>query len=64
MTISGNYEKDLLNGNWEEFYESGKKKVKGAFVRGQKSGKWLYYDANGKIIETKKFELNPQQASW
>jgi antitoxin component YwqK of YwqJK toxin-antitoxin module len=38
------------------FFENGKKKEKGNYYMGQKSGKWKFYDQNGKLIEKKTFE--------
>jgi hypothetical protein len=39
-------------------------KVKGFYVKGQKAGKWTYYNAVGKVVERKKYKLDPRQATW
>ena len=40
------------------------KKWKGYYVKGQKAGSWTYYNEQGKEVDKKKYELNPEQAAW
>lgn len=41
-------EKGLKQGDWEEYYLTGKLKSKGAFLNGNKYGNWEYYFSTGK----------------
>lgn len=40
------------NGPYEEFYPTGKVKVRGQYLLGRKSGTWIQFDPSGKILET------------
>lgn len=49
-----NYDEGKLHGDAEFFYKTGRIKIKGKYKNNQKRGKWLYYDANGKVINKKR----------
>jgi len=42
-------------GEYKEYFESGKLKIEGSYVNGEKDGKWTEFDENGGILKTSKF---------
>jgi antitoxin component YwqK of YwqJK toxin-antitoxin module len=55
LSIS-NYNKDLQDGLYTEFFSTGKIKKKGIFQNGLKDGEWLEYHPNGQIAQKAKFK--------
>lgn len=50
----GSYKDNIQAGNWEGYYENGDKKYKGSYdEEGNKTGKWLEWDKEGKKTKTK-----------
>jgi antitoxin component YwqK of YwqJK toxin-antitoxin module len=49
----GTYDTGYMTGYWELKYYTGKMSMSGLFVKGQKTGTWLYYDTDGNM-KTKK----------
>jgi antitoxin component YwqK of YwqJK toxin-antitoxin module len=50
-----NYTNNILNGEYKEYYRTGKLKVAGKYVDGLKDGEWVEYDAHGQVVKTSKF---------
>ena len=49
------------HGTYEEFFKTGKLRVRGGYTAGQKSGGWLTYDEAGKLKESAAFDRNGVQ---
>ena len=45
-----NYDEGVLNGEAEFYYKTGRTKIKGKYKKGQKKGKWYFYDEKGSLI--------------
>ncbi len=45
----------ILDGSYKEYHPNGKVKIKGAFDRGEPTGKWKYFDEEGKLIKVDKY---------
>lgn len=59
-----NYLNGVLNGKFELYFISGKKKFIGAFNNGQKEGIWTFYNKNEKIIKTGLYERGIPKGIW
>lgn len=59
-----NYTNGVLNGKFELYYISGKKKFIGAFSNGQKDGVWSFYNEKEKIIKTGLYESGSPKGIW
>lgn len=51
-------------GNWKFYYNSGKLKSKGNYVKNKRSGTWSFYFENGKIEQTGNFENDKYNGLW
>jgi antitoxin component YwqK of YwqJK toxin-antitoxin module len=52
-----NYTDGKLDGDYSETYEeTGKTKVLGKYVRGNRHGVWEIYDFNGELKKTERYE--------
>ena len=49
------YKDGKLHGEAKYFYPTGKIKIKGKYRKGEKKGKWHFYDAKGKETHTKRY---------
>ena len=52
---TANYKDGLLHGKYKEFYENNTIKAKGQYNLGEKSGKWQYFDKEGKKTTSSQF---------
>jgi antitoxin component YwqK of YwqJK toxin-antitoxin module len=43
---------------WKWFYENGNLREEGNFVKGNREGRWIMYEADGKIKDEKTLEKN------
>lgn len=59
VRFDGNYE-----GEWKQYYKTGKIKATGTYEDGVKSGKWVYYFANGKKEQEGTFKNNVLSGQW
>jgi len=50
------YQHNVLHGTYVSYYENGKKKEEGKYVRGLKEGDWKTYDEDGDIDNTETFK--------
>lgn len=54
----GNYSGKLINGNYTEWYlESKQLKAKGMYKTGLKTGKWMFWDEEGKLKEVQNWRM-------
>lgn len=51
-----NYENDLRQGNFKEFYPTGKVKLTGAYVHGEREGEWVEYYNTGQVMTRMRFK--------
>ena len=51
-----NYENDLRHGNFKEFYPSGKVKLTGKYVHGERVGEWIEYYNTGQVMTRMRFK--------
>ncbi|MCT4581138.1 MAG: hypothetical protein N4A35_06945 [Flavobacteriales bacterium] len=51
LHTQGAYQGDLLHGIYQENYSSKQLKVKGEYRYGLKTGRWRYWDENGKLTK-------------
>ena len=51
-------------GDWKDYFDSGKLRDEGNYKNNQKEGKWKYYFQNGKIEETGAFKNNRYTGEW
>ena len=49
--VSLEYDNGVLHGDAKYYYISGQLKLEGEYKKGQKKGKWIYFDANGKRVK-------------
>ncbi len=42
-------------GPWVSYYDNGMKKIEGQYKNGREVGKWVYYNEDGSVKETKEF---------
>jgi hypothetical protein len=54
----GNFEGQLLNGEYTAYYKSGKLKEKGLYNIGIRCGKWFTWNEDGTIQKVAEFDLN------
>lgn len=60
-----NYINDTLDGNYTQWYSSGKMKIKGKYSNGYFSGRWLYYNLAGEIVGTGNYIMGSgTQKAW
>lgn len=46
-----NYQNDVREGPFENFWEGGKPKAKGKFKNGKRNGYWVFYDSDGSVYQ-------------
>ena len=51
----GQYKAGLKNGNWTEYYDTGKMKSQGAYLGDKQVGKWSFFNEDGTISKTETF---------
>ncbi len=52
------YRDGLLHGDFEQFYTTGKKKMKGKYVDGNKEGSFTYYYSNGRLEKSEHYKYS------
>ena len=55
LTSDGQYKAGLKNGNWTEYYDTGKMKSQGAYLDDKQVGKWVLFNEDGTISKTETF---------
>lgn len=55
-SIVSNYKNGMLDGDYIEYFEDGKVKVKGQFVNNKRHGIWEHYHANGKKMMLNRYK--------
>ncbi|MEM8709706.1 MAG: hypothetical protein AAGG01_02040 [Planctomycetota bacterium] len=59
----GRYVKGLEDGPWTQRYEDGSKGV-GAFVNGEREGRWQTFHPNGKLQDTGAYQRGLRTGTW
>ena len=60
MDNSKDYKNEGIETHW---YENGQKMREGNFMCGDSTGKWIWWDKNGRVEKEKKFK-NRKNAIW
>lgn len=57
LMTSGFYENDKLNGPFTTYHPNGQINIKGQYINDFKQGVWEFFDADGNIINTEKYQI-------
>lgn len=58
------YENNLRNGPWNQFYDTGRLKVRSAMKDGQREGEFIYYTSDGRIEIKGNYRNNQMHGEW
>jgi antitoxin component YwqK of YwqJK toxin-antitoxin module len=58
------YENDLRNGPWNQFYDTGRLKVRSALKDGQREGEFIFYTHEGRIEIRGNYKNNLMHGEW
>jgi antitoxin component YwqK of YwqJK toxin-antitoxin module len=63
ISDSGNYQNDLMTGQWKYWFENGTKMKEGSYnsKNGQEMGDWFYYNADGSLKKEQNFSGNKEE---
>ncbi len=57
-------EKGERDGYWKEYYDDGKLRAEGKYIRDVKDGPWIYYHANGMTEQEGKYSEGKPEGEW
>ena len=58
------WNKDVLDGDWKQFFMDGTLKMQSAYSQGKRDGKQIYYHPNGKVYYNGKYTDDLKVGNW